>query len=122
MKIVLIRSYFGPHFPAFELNEERYEISLRIQSEYGKIWTRIAPNTNFLRSMMDALSIATRTNISWSALRQFITLICFKIGLDLDGIILALSFRIFCQPWLKWQTSKELKIRQKSFYQLTTFL
>ena len=69
---------------------------------------------HFLRSVMDALSIATRT--SWSALRQFITLICFKIGLDLDSIILALSFRIFCQPWWKWQTSQELKIRQKSFY------
>ena len=30
----------GPHFPAFELNTERYFVSLRIQSEYGKIRTR----------------------------------------------------------------------------------
>ena len=30
----------GPYFPAFRLNTERYGISLRIQSECGKIWTR----------------------------------------------------------------------------------
>ena len=30
----------GPYFPAFGLNTERYEVSLRIQSECGKIWTR----------------------------------------------------------------------------------
>ena len=30
----------GPYFPAFGLNMERYEISLRIQSQCGKIRTR----------------------------------------------------------------------------------
>ena len=30
----------GPHFPTFGLNTERYEIFLRIQSDYGKIRTR----------------------------------------------------------------------------------
>ena len=30
----------GPYFPTFELNTERYKVSLRIQSEYGKILTR----------------------------------------------------------------------------------
>ena len=30
----------GPYFPAFGLNTERYEVSLRIQSECGKIRTR----------------------------------------------------------------------------------
>ena len=30
----------GPYFPAFELNTERYFVSLRIQSECGKIRTR----------------------------------------------------------------------------------
>ena len=33
-----IRSYSGPYFPAFQLN--------RIQSECGKIPTRITPNTD----------------------------------------------------------------------------
>ena len=32
----LFWSVFFPHFPAFGLNTERYEISLRIQSECGK--------------------------------------------------------------------------------------
>ena len=35
---------FCPHFPAFRLNMERYGISLRIQSECGKIRTRITPD------------------------------------------------------------------------------
>ena len=30
----------GPYFPVFGLNTEIYEVDLRIQSEYGKIWTR----------------------------------------------------------------------------------
>ena len=46
VKSVLIRSYFGPHFPAFGLNTERYSVSLRIQSECGKMQTRITPNTD----------------------------------------------------------------------------
>ena len=35
-KSVRIRSYSGPYFPAFGLNTERYTVSLRIQSEWGK--------------------------------------------------------------------------------------
>ena len=46
VKSVRIWSYSGPHFPAFGLNTERYGESLRIQSECGKIRTRITPNTN----------------------------------------------------------------------------
>ena len=46
MKSVRIRSYSGPHVPAFELNTERDGVSLRIQSECGKIRTRITPNTD----------------------------------------------------------------------------
>ena len=45
VKIVCIRSCFGPHFSAFELNMERYGLSLRIQFKYGKMQTRITPNT-----------------------------------------------------------------------------
>ena len=45
MKSVHIRSYSGPYFPAFGLIMERYSVSLLIQSEYGKIRTRITPNT-----------------------------------------------------------------------------
>ena len=45
MKSVRIRSYSSPYFPAFGLNMDRYPVSLRIQSECEKIWTRITPNT-----------------------------------------------------------------------------
>ena len=44
VKSVCIRSYSGPHFPAFGLNTERYGVSLRIQSKCRKMWTRITPN------------------------------------------------------------------------------
>ena len=46
VKSVHIRSYSGLYFPAFGLNTDRYGVSLRIQSECGKIRTRITPNTN----------------------------------------------------------------------------
>ena len=35
--------FSGPYFPAFGLNTERYEVSLRIQSACGKIRTRKTP-------------------------------------------------------------------------------
>ena len=46
VKSVCIRSYFGPHFPAFGLNTERYFVSLSIQSGCRKMRTRITPNTD----------------------------------------------------------------------------
>ena len=45
VKSVHIRRFSGPYFPAFGLNVNRYRLSLRIQSEYGKIKTRKTPNT-----------------------------------------------------------------------------
>ena len=44
VKSVPIRNYSGPYFPAFGLNTEIFEVSLRIQSECGKIRTRVTPN------------------------------------------------------------------------------
>ena len=46
VKSVRSRSYYGPRFPAFGLNTERYQVSLRMQSECEKIRTRITPNTD----------------------------------------------------------------------------
>ena len=46
MKSVRARSFSGPHFFAFGLNKARYGLSLRIQSECGKIQTRKTSNTN----------------------------------------------------------------------------
>ena len=44
VKSAHIRSYSGPYFPAFGLNMKRHFLSLRIQSECGKIRSRITPN------------------------------------------------------------------------------
>ena len=52
IKSVRIRSYSGPHFPAFGLNTERYGVSLRIQSKGGKMRTRITPNTNIFHKVL----------------------------------------------------------------------
>ena len=41
---VCIQSYSGLHFPEFELNTEKYGVYLLIQSECGKIGTRITTN------------------------------------------------------------------------------
>ena len=54
VKSVRIRSYSGPYFPAFGLNTERYGESLRIQSECGKIRTRITPNTDTLYAVFES--------------------------------------------------------------------
>ena len=34
------KSFSGPYFPTFGRNTERYSVSFRIQSEYGKMPTR----------------------------------------------------------------------------------
>ena len=57
VKSVHIWSYSGPHFPAFGRNTERYGVSLRIQSECGKIQTRITPNTDTFHAVQIQLCI-----------------------------------------------------------------
>ena len=46
VKSVRIRSYSALHFPAFGLNMERYSASLCMQSQCGKIRTRITQSTD----------------------------------------------------------------------------
>ena len=57
VKSVRIRSYFGPHFPAFRLNTERYFLSLRIQSKCEKMRARITPNTDTFYLVNDLVKI-----------------------------------------------------------------
>ena len=60
IKSVHIRSYSGPHFPAFGLNTQTYKVSLRIQSECEKVRTRITPNTDtFYAVKVSAKSLTT---------------------------------------------------------------
>ena len=47
-----IQSYYGLYFPAFGLNTGRYGVSLHVQSEYGKVRTRITPNTDTFHAVI----------------------------------------------------------------------
>ena len=51
VKSVRIRSHSGPYFPAFEQSKEGYGVSLHIQSECRKIWTKINPNTDIFHAV-----------------------------------------------------------------------
>ena len=51
----------GLHFPAFGLNTERYWVSLRIQSECGKMRIRMTPNTDTLH----AVNVDLKNNQCW---------------------------------------------------------
>ena len=42
VKSARIHSYSGSYFPVFGLNAERYGVSLRIQSECGKMQSRMS--------------------------------------------------------------------------------
>ena len=56
VKIVRIRSYSDPYFPAFGLNTKRYGVSLRIQYECGKKRVRITPNRDTFHAVDIRLS------------------------------------------------------------------
>ena len=47
---------------------EKYEVSLHIQSEWGKTWTRITPDTDTLRSEQ----VTVKHLISWCADKKYI--------------------------------------------------
>ena len=58
VKSVHIRSFSAPYVQAFGLNTEKYEVSLRIQSKCGKIWTRKTPNIDTFK----AVNVLNKTN------------------------------------------------------------
>ena len=60
VKGVRIRRFSGPYFPAFGLNTDRYGVSLRIQSECGKIRTIKTLNTDTFHAVV----FRTLSNIS----------------------------------------------------------
>ena len=57
VKSVRIRRYSVPHFLAFALNTERYEVSLGIQSECAKMRTRITPNKETFHAVIVAVLV-----------------------------------------------------------------
>ena len=52
VKRVRILSYSGPYSPAFALHTERYGVSVRIQSDCGKLRIRISQNTDTFYSVV----------------------------------------------------------------------
>ena len=73
---VRIWSYSGQHFPAFRLNTERYEVSLRIQSECGKMLTRINPNMDTFNAV-NAIKF-NRANAMLFKVRKFVNIKTLK--------------------------------------------
>ena len=53
VKVVRVWSYSGSYFPTFWLNMKKYGVSLRIQFECRKMWTKITPNTDTLHAVHD---------------------------------------------------------------------
>ena len=66
MKSIRIRSYSGPYFPAFGLDTERYSVSPHIQSECGKMRTRITSNRDtFYAVEITVLLLQSFANIAY---------------------------------------------------------
>ena len=61
VKSVRIWSYSGPHFPTLRLYTERHGRSLRTQSKWGKMRTRIIPNMDTFHAVQDAAEYRTNT-------------------------------------------------------------
>ena len=97
VKSVHIRSYSGLYFPAFGLNTnrywlntKRYSVSLRIQSECGKIRTRINPNTDTFYAVYDkrkCIGSIDKSNMKYFAVLLF--------------PLVRVIFNIFCK-WLSY--------------------
>ena len=93
VKSARIRSYSGPHFPAFGMNTERYGLSLPIQSECGKIRTRKTRNTDTFHAVYCVTSSAALPILSG--------IISGFIPVNLKELVnaVALSVFIFISSW-----------------------
>ena len=70
--------FFGPYFPAFRLNTERYSVSLRNQPECRKIRTR--KNSvfgHFSRSVTNLCYISSIINF-WTSIRNWYWVCSFR--------------------------------------------
>ena len=93
MKSVRIRSYFSPYFPAFGLNTER-SASLRIQSNWGKMRTRITPNTDFFTQ-----SQVLYVKLLWNKSLNSPGFSTVYVGLQLNWFVLNASFFYLLKTW-----------------------
>ena len=59
--------------------------------------------------LLDALPIGTRAKFFWSASRELMRSVCFRIGLDLDDLILVLIFGNFLSTFVKMANFQGIK-------------
>ena len=76
VKSVRLQSYSGPYFPAFALNTERYGVYVCIQSECGKVRTKITPDTDTFHAVTTSsgqyYSVYTGFERKWHQFKQIL--------------------------------------------------
>ena len=114
VKSVRIRSFSGSHYyPAFGLNTERYGVSLRIQSECGKMRTRITPNMDTFHAVTYVLHTAII-----SIMKQLLNHFTSKLHY-FNGLLKNFTFyeeMIEFQNLIQYWVCLELCPRPKFFY------
>ena len=143
LKCVLTQSYFAPYFPAFGLNTEINGVSLRIQSEYGKVRTRITPNMNIFYTvsvfdilefesiltsrLLNSLLIKLESRLNWSTKLEFgWSTIFFNSENSCISFVLFVVFFFItnCLKWSCWLVfvdTKDQRICLVSLYELFPF-
>ena len=98
VKSVCIRSFSGPYFPTFGLNTNKYSLSLRIQFECGKVWTRKSPHMDTFHVVRNSSSSVLR---SWNTFLISYFIPTGKLVVDLyDDIPVILSLWYLHQLWM----------------------
>ena len=100
VKSVHIRSYSGPYFPAVGLNTEKYPVSLRIQSDCGKMRTRTTKiaffavaarkrkfqvNLSFEKKEHNMQTVHDTSKVTSKVNQTTLTLFSFKLALHFDS-------------------------------------
>ena len=86
-KSVRISIVFGPHLPTFKQNTKIYRANLHIHSEYGKIRTRKAPNTDNFYAMFSAHAVQFNLLINLMLIFYFIQYLYFYSLLLLQSFL-----------------------------------
>ena len=108
MKSVRIWRFFRPCFPVFGRNTERYEVTLHIQSECGKIWTRKTLNTDTFHAVWNLCSLTyllennqvrqfVKIMISSTLLTYVHNLLRSELSSKNSELLYACSLFCFCQ-------------------------
>ena len=111
MKSVRIRSYSGPHFPAFGVNTGKYSVSLRIHSECEKTRNRITPNTTIFTQFNTVISryiienCENCQNYNLQMLKR--SHANKKDTLSKESVQIGDIFIFFLRIWTKWNDMQE---------------